>query len=86
MKKSEAAILIVRVLGLISCLNGIRYLINLFQNLIVATPYINSPDIKSAVSGLYLGMIIEIIIWFSLGVYLLRDGHIVFKLLDYEKS
>ena len=85
MKKNEAALLTVRILGLILCLNGCRYLFIIFENIMVASGHNEGKILLSKAVGLISGWIIQAIISFLAGLYLLRGGDFIINLLDYEK-
>ena len=85
MKKREAALLIVRTLGLCLFLNGCRYVFIIFENIMTASKIAMGDALLSHGSGLISAWVIEAIIFFLAGIYFLRGGNFVIDLLDYDK-
>ena len=81
MKKSEAASLTVRILGICFCLYGIYYLFSIFESVMLASTASVGQTLITQGAGLFLSWIIKAILSFLAGLYLLRDGDFVFNLL-----
>ncbi|MDQ3847331.1 MAG: hypothetical protein M3261_00060 [Thermoproteota archaeon] len=86
MSKREVAWLIVRVIGVCLVLNACRYLFIVLENVMLASQAKNAETILSEASGLISGWLIEGIVSFIAGLYFLKNGCLLFQLLNYEPN
>lgn len=84
MTKKQIVWLLVRIAGAISVFNSLRFVFIIVENLLLAS---TSDVLKTTIgqaSGLISGWAIEAVVYFSIGLYLLLNGKILFDLLDRE--
>ena len=86
MTKKQLAWLFVKVFGACSLFNSLRLAFIVFENVMMASNVSNGKALLSQGAGLILGWIIESIVYFIIGIYLLLNGRILFYLFNRESD
>ena len=86
MTKREVAWLIVRFIGICLVLNACRYLFIVLENVMMASTANKGDVALSQGSGLISGWIVEAIVSLIVGLYLLKNGNLLFHLLNHESD
>ena len=84
MDKRDVSWLIVRVLGLAFVINAGRYLFIIIENLMLASKADLGKTLLSQSSGLISGWVIEAVVYFIIGLFLLLDGKFLFEIINYD--
>ena len=84
MTKREVVWLMVRVVGVCLLLNACRYLFIVIENILNAVQADKGAVVLSQGSGLIAGWVLEAIVSFIAGMYLIKDGGLLFRWLNHE--
>ena len=82
MTKEEVVWLLVRIIGLCFLVNGFRYGFIVCENIMVMSA--SSPELYSKGSGLLNTFILEGLVCLIVGISLLKNGRILFRMLNSE--
>jgi len=74
--------LVVRIFGLLALVNSLRFVFIIMENSLLVTTTEMRTVSFSQTSGLPVGWLIEGIVYFCIGLYLLLNGKLLFDLLN----
>ena len=84
MNKNELCWLLVRATGVGLLFNGLRYVLIVFENILVISTGPTGNLLISQSSGLFASWCLEALISIAVGAYLIKNGQIIFKWLSFE--
>lgn len=86
MTKKQLAWLIVRVIGVFSLYNALKYAFIVFENVMMTSNIDNGNVLLEKGAGLISGWIVEGIVYLLIGLYLIIDGRVLFNLFNRESN